>query len=60
MPISIEVVPQAQFAQWVGQNGGHMPGAKPAAAPAAAPAATAAPAPAVQEPAPNQAATAQN
>jgi len=60
MPISIEVVPQAQFAQWVGQNGGHMPGAKPAAAPAAAPAATAAPAPAVQEPATNQAATAQN
>jgi cytochrome c oxidase subunit 2 len=30
MPIAIEVVPQAQFAQWVGQNGGHLPGAKPA------------------------------
>jgi cytochrome c oxidase subunit II len=36
MPIAIEVVPQAQFAQWVGQNGGHMPGAKPAGAPGAA------------------------
>jgi len=57
MPIAIEVVPEAQFAQWVGQNGGHMPGAKPAAA---APAATAAPTPAVQESATNQAATAQN
>jgi len=32
MPISVEVVPQAQFAAWVGQNGGHMPGATPAAA----------------------------
>src|SRR5690349_10664455 len=66
MPIAIEVVPQAQFAQWVGQNGGHMPGAGPAAAagspsgamPAAA-APNAAPAPA-QQPATNQAATAQN
>ena len=62
MPIGIEVVPQAQFAQWVGQNGGHMPGAKPAAAPAAAAATTAAasPSPAEQQPATNQAATAQN
>ncbi|MFL6754330.1 MAG: cytochrome c oxidase subunit II [Sphingomicrobium sp.] len=64
MPIAIEVVPQAQFAQWVGQNGGHMPGAKPAApAGAAAPAAAApnaAQSPATQEPATNQAATAQN
>jgi len=64
MPIAIEVVPQAQFAQWVGQNGGHMPGAKPvapagAAAPAAA-APNAAQPPATQEPATNQAATAQN
>jgi cytochrome c oxidase subunit 2 len=59
MPISIEVVPQAQFAQWVGQNGGHVPGAKPAAA--AAPAvASAAPPPAVQQPAASQAATAKN
>jgi cytochrome c oxidase subunit 2 len=62
MPIGIEVVPQAQFAQWVGQNGGHMPGAKPAAAPAAAAAtpAAASPSPAEQQPATNQAATAQN
>ena len=62
MPIGIEVVPQAQFAQWVGQNGGHMPGAKPAAAPAAAAATpvAASPSPAEQQPATNQAATAQN
>lgn len=63
MPIGIEVVPQAQFAQWVGQNGGHMPGAKPAAASTAAAAATpaaASPSPAEQQPATNQAATAQN
>ena len=58
MPIAIEVVPQAQFAEWVGKNGGHMPGTQPAAAPAvaaAAPAGNASP-----EPATNQAATAQN
>jgi cytochrome c oxidase subunit 2 len=58
MPIAIEVVPQAQFAEWVGKNGGHMPGAQPAptaTAAAAAPAANATP-----EPATNQAATAQN
>ena len=60
MPIAIEVVPQAQFAQWVGQNGGHMPGAQPAAAAPAQAAPTAAPSPATQEPATNQAATAQN
>jgi cytochrome c oxidase subunit 2 len=37
MPIGIEVVPAAQFAQWVGSKGGHMPGAAAAqAAPAAA------------------------
>jgi cytochrome c oxidase subunit 2 len=31
MPIAIEVVPPAQFAQWVGSKGGHMPSAaKPA------------------------------
>ncbi|HKP33672.1 MAG TPA: cytochrome c oxidase subunit II [Sphingomicrobium sp.] len=40
MPIAIEVVPQAQFAQWVASNGGHMPGAKPAAAGPAAPGGT--------------------
>ena len=66
MPIAIEVVPQAQFAQWVGQNGGHMPGSKPAAAPATA-SANATPAAAqptgatpATQPATNQAATAQN
>ena len=34
MPIAVEVVPEAQFAAWVGSKGGTMPGAKPAAAPA--------------------------
>ena len=32
MPIAVEVTSQDKFAEWVGQNGGHMPGAKPAAA----------------------------
>ena len=31
MPISVEVVPPAQFAAWVGSKGGHMAGAKPPA-----------------------------
>lgn len=31
MPIAIEVVPQAQFEQWVKSKGGTLPGAKPAA-----------------------------
>jgi cytochrome c oxidase subunit 2 len=66
MPIGVEVVPAAQFAEWVASKGGHQPGATPPATPAAAPAtgtpAAAAPAaePAVQQPATNQAATAQN
>jgi cytochrome c oxidase subunit 2 len=76
MPIAVEVVPPAQFAEWVAQKGGHMPNAaKPAPASSpATPAATAAPAaaqpaaggtpanatPAVQPSATNQAATAQN
>jgi cytochrome c oxidase subunit 2 len=65
MPIGVEVVPAAQFAQWVGSKGGHLPGATPAAAPAgAAPAVTPAVAraaePAIPQPATNQAATAQN
>jgi cytochrome c oxidase subunit 2 len=76
MPIAIEVVPPAQFAQWVAQKGGTMPGAKPpvgpdtTAASPVAPAATpaeAAPQPpsppsgtATQPPATNQAANAQN
>jgi cytochrome c oxidase subunit II len=33
MPIAVEVVPEAQFAAWVGSKGGTMPGARPAAAP---------------------------
>jgi cytochrome c oxidase subunit II len=31
MPIGVEVTSPAKFAQWIAQNGGHMPGAKPAA-----------------------------
>ena len=54
MPIAIEVRPQAEFQQWVAQNGGHLPGAKPVATAAATPS------PAVQQPATAQAATAQN
>jgi cytochrome c oxidase subunit 2 len=62
MPIAVEVVPPAQFAQWVASKGGHLAGAIPAAAPASAatPAATPAAEPAVPQPATNQAATAQN
>ena len=59
MPIAIEVVPEAQFAAWVGSKGGKMPGATPAAAPVAATPAAAA-APTTESPALNQAATAQN
>jgi cytochrome c oxidase subunit 2 len=44
MPISVEVVPPAQFAEWIASKGGTMPGQQPAATPAAAPAG-AAPAP---------------
>ncbi|MES2136360.1 MAG: cytochrome c oxidase subunit II [Pseudomonadota bacterium] len=58
MPIAVEVVPQAQFAQWLGEKGGHVKGAAPAAAAATPAAAT--PTTAVQQPATNQAATAQN
>jgi len=68
MPIAVEVVPPAQFAQWVASKGGHMKGATPPATPAAAPASGT---PAEAQPAPatpgatvavasNQAATAQN
>jgi cytochrome c oxidase subunit 2 len=62
MPIAVEVVPPAQYAQWIASKGGHMPGAKPASAPAAGPAAAGPPAAEapVQQPATNQAATAQN
>ncbi len=39
MPIAVEVVPEAQFAQWVASKGGHMGGAPaPAAAATAGPA----------------------
>jgi cytochrome c oxidase subunit 2 len=36
MPIAVEVTSPAQFAAWVAQKGGHMPGATPAAAEPAA------------------------
>jgi cytochrome c oxidase subunit 2 len=64
MPIAIEVVPQAQFEQWVGQQGGSLKGTAqvvqaslPAAAPAAAAPSTEAAVPATTL---NQPATAQN
>ena len=41
MPIAIDVVPPARFAEWVASKGGTMPGATPAAAPAGAQAAAA-------------------
>ncbi|HEV2594944.1 MAG TPA: cytochrome c oxidase subunit II [Sphingomicrobium sp.] len=43
MPISVEVTTPAKFAQWVVQNGGHLPGAKPNAAASTATAAAAQP-----------------
>jgi cytochrome c oxidase subunit II len=64
MPIAVQVVPQAQYAAWLSSKGGHLKGAQPAAAPAAAPATAPAATPAApgaaQQPATNQAATAQN
>jgi cytochrome c oxidase subunit 2 len=61
MPISVEVLPPAQFAAWVKANGGSMPGeaAPAAAAPAAAPATPAA-APAAAAPAATPAAAPAN
>ncbi|MEP6983322.1 MAG: cytochrome c oxidase subunit II [Sphingomicrobium sp.] len=56
MPIGVEVTSPAQFAAWVAQKGGHLPGAAAAAATPAA----AQPQPATPQPATNQAATAQN
>jgi cytochrome c oxidase subunit II len=41
MPIAVEAVPPAQFAQWVASKGGKMPGTPEAAPAAAAPAANA-------------------
>jgi cytochrome c oxidase subunit 2 len=67
MPIGIEVRPQVQFAEWVAEKGGTMPGSKPAAPAAVAAPAGSTPAAvqpagdnAIQQPATNQAATAQN
>jgi cytochrome c oxidase subunit 2 len=64
MPIAIEVVPQAQFAQWVAQNGGHQPNARApdatAASPVAPASATAAGAPAPQPATPSAAEPAGN
>jgi len=65
MPVNVEVVTPAQFAQWVASKGGTMtkPKPVPAAAPATATPAAATPQPAtntVTPPATNQAATAQN
>ena len=62
MPIGVEVVPAAQFAQWIASKGGHMKGAAPATPAAAPEAAASAPAAttSTEQPASNQAATAQN
>ena len=76
MPIAIEVLPPAQFAQWVASKGGTMPGSKPPApdstaispvTPSSQPPPAAQPQPpqpasgaAIRQPAVNQAATAQN
>ncbi len=62
MPIGVEVVPAAQFAQWVASKGGHLKGAAPATPAAAPEAAASAPAATMptEQPASNQAATAQN
>jgi len=40
MPIAVEVTSQAQFAQWVAEKGGHMPGAPPPTTAASAPTTT--------------------
>lgn len=42
MPIAVEAVPPAQFAQWIASKGGTMPGAKPATSAPALPSAAAA------------------
>jgi cytochrome c oxidase subunit II len=62
MPIAVEVTSPANFAAWIAQKGGHLPGAGPAAASTAMPAAAQpAAAPNIsQAPATNQTATAQN
>ena len=63
MPIAVEVLPEAQFNQWLASKGGTPKGAKLVQASLPAPAAGAPPAtatPAAAQPATNQAATAQN
>jgi cytochrome c oxidase subunit 2 len=63
MPIAVEVVPESTFNAWLASKGGTPKGAAPAPTPAAAPAAAEeAPADstAIEQPATNQAATAQN
>ena len=63
MPIAIEVVPEATFNAWLASKGGTPKGAAPAVepgAPAAEPAAAVEAPAAEQQPATNQAATAQN
>jgi cytochrome c oxidase subunit 2 len=61
MPIVVEAVPEATFNAWLASKGGTPKGAKPAIpAPAATPAAAPAAAPTTEQPATNQAATAQN
>ena len=60
MPIAVEVTSPAQFAAWIAQKGGHMPGAQPAAAATTGTQAAAQPSVASQQAATNQSATAQN
>lgn len=52
MPIAVEAVPPAQFAQWIASKGGKMPGNKPAATEPVGSATPQAPAPAPLTPAP--------
>jgi cytochrome c oxidase subunit 2 len=63
MPIAVEVLPEAQFNAWLASKGGSPKGTKPAPAPAAAATTASAPAndnAAIEQPALNQAVTAQN
>ena len=60
MPIAVEVVPDATFNAWLASKGGTPKGAKPAVVPAAAPASAPADDAAIEQPALNQAAPAQN
>jgi cytochrome c oxidase subunit 2 len=65
MPIAVEVVPEATFNAWIASKGGTPKGVKPSTETTPEATAAAAPAPAnddaaVEQPAVNQAATAQN